>query len=496
MRVLRGRTIRAVTVVLALAMFSTGLRAQPDTLWTMTLGRELEEEGLDVQQTFDGGFIIVGYIEASRETGNRDIWLIRTNASGDTIWTKTIGGSGYDMGFSVQQTPDSGFVVGGLLSLGQGYSFSLIRTDTKGDTLWTRSYGGGVAKKVKQTWDGGFLAIGDSHSDTGSDVQLVRCSPLGEVIWSWTYGLTTTDDDRGYDVVTVGDSAIFILGTLSTDEGGLFLMRVDTTGNIAWTRTYGWAIAPSFQHTSDDGFVILGSTGASWGGPPSRVLLIRANSEGDTLWTRTYEFEEFVDWYGIAIQEMPDNGFALAATAQCCGDLINYSYAAIIRTDDQGDTLWVRRFAASEGYSVFSSFNAMNITADSGLISTGRIYSPHTKGNLWIVRLASDATSLSAKEKIEYLPTSVLLFQTYPNPFNPITTIRYDLPLSVHVQLIVYNILGREVVRLVEGLVPAGSHSVVWHGRNQDGRPLPSGIYLARLATPGYTQSIKMLLLR
>ncbi|MFC1484637.1 T9SS type A sorting domain-containing protein [Candidatus Neomarinimicrobiota bacterium] len=94
------------------------------------------------------------------------------------------------------------------------------------------------------------------------------------------------------------------------------------------------------------------------------------------------------------------------------------------------------------------------------------------------------------------VPLTYRLYPSYPNPFNPTTIIRYDLPHPVGVRLAVYDLLGRDIVRLVDQPMEAGAHSVVWNGRDQQGRYLPSGIYLARMVAPGYTKSIKMVLLK
>jgi Leucine-rich repeat (LRR) protein len=93
-------------------------------------------------------------------------------------------------------------------------------------------------------------------------------------------------------------------------------------------------------------------------------------------------------------------------------------------------------------------------------------------------------------------PVEYTLHANYPNPFNPVSTIRYDLPHASDVSLIVYNILGREVVRLVDDYVESGVHQVQWDSRNSQGRQVPSGIYITRLVTPEYTKSIKMVLLK
>jgi predicted outer membrane repeat protein len=94
------------------------------------------------------------------------------------------------------------------------------------------------------------------------------------------------------------------------------------------------------------------------------------------------------------------------------------------------------------------------------------------------------------------LPVGFALYPAYPNPFNPRATIRYDLPLSSSVTLVVYDLQGREVRRLVEGHTEAGHHYVTWDGRDRNSRSLPSGIYIARLFTPQYAKSIKMVLLK
>ncbi len=94
------------------------------------------------------------------------------------------------------------------------------------------------------------------------------------------------------------------------------------------------------------------------------------------------------------------------------------------------------------------------------------------------------------------LPTRYALHQNYPNPFNPVTTIRYELPRASKVELRIYNLLGREVIRLVDEDQIPGYHQAIWPGRDARGRSVSSGIYIARLVAPGYAKSIKMVLLK
>jgi hypothetical protein len=89
-------------------------------------------------------------------------------------------------------------------------------------------------------------------------------------------------------------------------------------------------------------------------------------------------------------------------------------------------------------------------------------------------------------------PATFDLSQNYPNPFNPTTNIRYQLPQTVNVTLVIYNMLGQEVRKLVNGEQPAGYHTVVWDGRDKAGRPVPSGVYYYRLQAGSFTETKKM----
>ncbi|MDQ7054820.1 MAG: FlgD immunoglobulin-like domain containing protein [candidate division KSB1 bacterium] len=94
------------------------------------------------------------------------------------------------------------------------------------------------------------------------------------------------------------------------------------------------------------------------------------------------------------------------------------------------------------------------------------------------------------------LPEKFALYPNFPNPFNPSTNIRFELPKTTHVTLIIFNSLGQEVVRLVDRPVPAGSHTILWDGRDKNGLPVPSGVYYYLFRAGDYKQSRKMLLLK
>ena len=93
-------------------------------------------------------------------------------------------------------------------------------------------------------------------------------------------------------------------------------------------------------------------------------------------------------------------------------------------------------------------------------------------------------------------PGQLARHQNYPNPFSPSTARRFELPVASDGTLIVYDLLGREVVRLVDRQLEPGYHRVIWNGKTATGRDVPSGLYIALMTTPVFTKSIKLVLLK
>ena len=98
--------------------------------------------------------------------------------------------------------------------------------------------------------------------------------------------------------------------------------------------------------------------------------------------------------------------------------------------------------------------------------------------------------------EVRVRPLSYGLGQNYPNPFNPVTQIVYQVPESGQVRLVVYNLLGQEVRRLVEGRVLAGFYQAVWDGKDDRGRSVSSGLYFYRMEAGSFSQVRKMVLLK
>ena len=126
-----------------------------------------------------------------------------------------------------------------------------------------------------------------------------------------------------------------------------------------------------------------------------------------------------------------------------------------------------------------------------GLVQAGQT---RIESGFWVIRLPLSGTV--ALSEPAGLPFSYSLAQNYPNPFNPSTTLAFELPEATVVALQVYDLLGREVARLVDERMEAGTYRIVWDGRAAGQQFAPSGIYIARLATPAFTRTIKLVLMK
>jgi hypothetical protein len=318
-----------------------------DTLWIGTYGdTTMHSRGLSVQQTSDGGYIIVGYTHPL--TGlNSDVYAVKTDSCGETVWTRKYDGAETDIGNSVQQTSDGGYVIAGSTGSFSGppgeppYQVYLIKTDALGETLWTRAYDDGdtfpdYGFAVRQTLDGGYIIAGDAdvYSNLG-DVYLVKTDTSGHKLWEREYGgLTTLENGRS--VLQTPDSGYVVAGStdLCSNDADVYLIKTDASGDTQWTRRYG---GPDFDEgfsvaqTSDGGYAIVGTT-SSFPSVNGDAYLIKTDSLGNTLWSRLYGGDDFEQ--GRSVRQTSDGGYVVAGYTASFG--AGQTDVYLVKTDQNG----------------------------------------------------------------------------------------------------------------------------------------------------------------
>ncbi|MEA3311862.1 MAG: hypothetical protein U9Q76_06550, partial [candidate division WOR-3 bacterium] len=154
-------------------------------VWTQLYGGKKMDVARFLEETTDGGYIVVGETY-SFGAGKSDIWLVKTDSYGDTLWSRIYGGRRDEFGRTVRETPDGGYIIAGSTnSFGRGrQDVWLLKTDASGDTLWTKTYGwrrDEEAFSLDLTEDGGYIITG-YKKHRAEDIWLLKTDANGDTL--------------------------------------------------------------------------------------------------------------------------------------------------------------------------------------------------------------------------------------------------------------------------------------------------------------------------
>ncbi len=307
------------------------LNASGDILWIKQYGANTH--GFSVTQTSDGGYLIVGDYNFSGGSG--DLYILKTNASGDTVWSRTVDAGYGECGLSGQQTSDGGYIAAGCkVDPATGnYHVYLVKTDASGNITWTRIIplqDAGCYQQsmtVQQTTDGGYMVA--THSWMGYndlDYALVKTDANGGTQWIKYYG---ERGDGYYEDGRTGwqtsDGGYILFGSKGYGNRYVYVIKTNATGDTVWSRWtgvagVGWASAHtvvSGRQTIDGGYIVL----STW-------YLLRLGPNGDSLWCHDLSpYLPIGGKRGYWVEQTPDKGYV------CCG----YSYY------NQNYDIWVAK---------------------------------------------------------------------------------------------------------------------------------------------------------
>ncbi len=445
-------------------------------------GGDYNDIGYGAVQLDDGGFLITGIYQ---ESYYNDIYLIRTNAEGDTIWTRTYGGVSWDNGMEVIATLDSNYLIcGRTFSSGSANSgdVCLIKVDNLGNLIWQKNFGSSRkdgSYSVVQACDSGFVFTGQYNY---SDLWAVKTDAKGVEKWSRTYGPVI-----GYKIIETADKHYLMTGAVGSPNK-MYIAKLDSSnGDTLWTCTLGGNdvdFGYDICNTSDGGFLVLGTTKSSGAGGYD-VYLAEITSDGDTLSTRTYGFAQ--DEYGYSIAQTPDSGYIVCGSTTSIGAGLGDIY--VLKLDANLDTVWTKAYGG-EGN---DWANQVICSGEGSYTIIGSTQSYGSAGDIYFLNIIeSELAAIDATdESLIKTPLGYHLSQNYPNPFNPSTTISFTLPANEFVEITLHNLTGQVVGSVFAGHKTAGTHFLTVDASN-----LASGVYFYTIAAGKFHQTKKMILMR
>lgn len=309
--------------------------------WAKNFGGDLDDKGCSLKITSDGGYILLG--STTQSSGNTtDFFLVKTDNSGNETWTKEFGGNSNEEGYCVQQTDDGGYI---LVGYTESYGFGakdifLVKTDQNGDTLWTNTFGGPVddiGRSVVQENDNSFVIAGSSESfsetgQDGSNLIIIKTNENGFETDKITCG--GLDDDYGESIQILPGGGYVVTGTTSSTGNGFsdiyLLLFGENIHEEPVIKTFGGSesdFGNSIRLTDDNGFVIIGTHGVAGN---STMYLIKTDQSGA---------EEFSEDYGgvgnetgKAVEQTTDGGFIIIGSSVIEGN----SMISLVKTRPDG----------------------------------------------------------------------------------------------------------------------------------------------------------------
>lgn len=491
--------MKEILLTAALAAMMVGVAsAELDTVWVRTYGGAASDGFRDAIMTSDGGFLAVGYTY-SFGAGDVDVFAVKTDAAGDTLWMRAFGGSAPDCAHGVCETGGGDYLVAGYtMSYGRGKEdVYLLRLDAAGDTVWTRTYGGtelDEGRSVCLTSDGYILVAGKSHSFGAgqSDIYLLKIDAAGDTVWTRVFG--GPGADWAEDVFEMYDGTYGLSGTSGTvaTTAQAYALNVDQSGTLAWD--YGFGSTNLYRENfgtrgaamADSGMVAAGWRTDQDNLDPCQTTFLRVYSGAASMSYRRYVYP-FVEYGNMAIPTS-DDGFLICGAAKDTANQHNDLFL-IKRVQGLG-WVWDQTIGGPG-----SDWGCSVMETEPGyyIISGYTESSGNGSFDGWLLRMRDEEASAPTASRTGGV---VLLDAPKPNPFRPATALRFTVPQAGAVEVAVFDVAGRRIAVLAEGFMQPGEHTVTWYGRDENGADVSPGVYLVRLVAGSSVASKKLVRLK
>ena len=449
-------------------------------LWNKTIGGTGDDYALSIVQTYDRGFALSGWTN-SYGAGQQDDYVVKLDSNGNLKWTKSIGGTGDDEGYSIIQTSDYGLVIAGFTnSFGGGnYDVYVVKLDSAGNLKWTETIGGaGIdgGYSIVETYDNGLAITGR----TNNGLYVIKLNGSGNLKWTKTIGGSSS---VGWSIIQTSDYGLAIAGqTSSYGAGGVdvYVVKLDSAGNLVWTRTIGGTgddFGRSIVQTSDLGLAITGETRSYT--TFSAFYVIKLDQGGNLKWTRT----------------IGDNSSAMQAV--CITQTSDLGVVTTGETTAGGGDMLILKFDSVGGFCGPMIIDSGRVSSGGGIGSTGGITSKDS-GRLstgGVEGSGGALTKICLVSPVDNITATGEPFHIYPNPNKGTFTIqansqqlmpaRMNRSDGANSRIEIYNVLG-EKIQTSSLPSPKGESASVSYSMNISSQP--DGIYFYRILSESGNQ--------
>lgn len=425
-----------------------------------------------------------------------DYATVKYNSAGQEQWVARYNGpsNGTDEAFSITVDAAGNVYVTGQSLSGTNYDFATVKYNSAGTQQWVSRYNGPQssidnAAAVKVDGSGNVYVTGSSTgSGSGLDFATVKYNAAGQEQWAIRYNGTNNADDVPSAMYVDASGNVFVTGgsSGSTSSNDYVTIKYNSAGQEQWNSRYNGT-----GNDNDISFGIAVSaagnvyvTGSSIGqGSATDYATVMYNSSGAQQWAARYNGPNNTSDDAAAI-EVDQSGNAFVTGASNSGGT-NLDYLTI-KYSPSGQQMWEQRYNGP-GNGIDA---ALSVCVDGS-------------GNVYITGNSQGSGSSSDYATLKYsvltaignpetnIPDVFRLYENYPNPFNPATTIKFDLPVQSITKLSVYDVTGRTVALLVNGPMSAGSHTISFNGAG-----ISSGVYFFKLEAGDFTDIRKMVLVK
>ena len=506
--------------------------------WDRRYGGTSDEGLYSVTNTKDKGYILGGFSNSgisgdkSQAThGNSDYWVIKVDSTGNKQWDKRFGGSATDVLFSLQQTTDDGYILGGnsysnisgdkTESSWGNSDYWVVKIDSTGNKQWDKRFGGtknDVLATVIQTTDNKYLLGGSSNSGiTGNksqsnwdntsftdDYWIVKIDEFGSKEWDKRFG---GDREDGFASLSeTADKGFLLGGTSSSDSigdktqvsrgsGDYWIVKIDSVGNKQWDNRYGVNSGAPFSfllQSEDKGYILSGIAGGGVNGDKTEsgcgsgdFWIVKTDSIGNKLWDRDYGGNS--DDYVFRAEQTFDNGYLISGTSTSnlsCNkteDNVGTTELWVLKIDSIGNKQWDKTIfsdlALNYGIGVQSLNGCFVFGASVSGSATGYQSQSTWNGSsdYWIMKFCMD--TVVGIGDVEMDDEGGIQIQVWPNPFSSDLSIALKGGHVSEAEFIITNALGQVIYKREESNLSSNYTKML------DLSYLPGGVYFVEVTT-------------